>query len=199
MGERHALGARGGAAGELEEATSSRPIFSGLQRLDATRGSPRSATTCSSAGQLGLDGAEQALDLGVVTSSARAALGDDVARVVEVALELAEAERRVDGHGDDARADGAEEGEDEVVVVGQDERDAVALAEAERLERAAVAGARPLDGGVRERVASLPLAGLPSSGMKRKPRVGSVFAASSMAWARVRALGMGRADRRPPV
>ena len=81
--------------------------------------------------------------------------------------------------------------EDEVVVVRQDERDAVALAEAERLERAAVAGARPLDGRVREgRLARRGAAGRgsPSSGMKRKPRVGSAFAASSMPWARVRAL-----------
>jgi hypothetical protein len=73
-----------------------------------------------------------------------------VQRVVEVARELAEAGGRVDRHRDDAGAQGAEEREHEVGVVGQDERDAVALLQAERLERAAEASARPLDARVGE-------------------------------------------------
>ena len=62
---------------------------------------------------------------------------------------------RVDGDGDDAGADGAEKAQDEVVVVRQDERDPVALAQAERLESAAEARAHALDGRVKEKDASL--------------------------------------------
>ncbi len=131
-------------------ATSSRPIFSGLSGSADSR-IPSMATTCSSAGTRRLHGAEQALDLRGGDEDARAALGDDVPRVVEVRLELPERHRRIDGDGDDAGADGAEKAEDEVVVVREDERDAVALAQAEGLQRAAEAGAHALDGRERER------------------------------------------------
>ena len=115
-------------------------------------------------------------------------------------------------------ADRAEEAEDEVVVVRQDERDPVALAQAERLERAAEARAHPLDGregeGSLARVRCLVRAareaapgarpakpGTPVSGTKRKPRVGSAVAASSMAWMIVRGgmakrVGKGRGKSR---
>jgi hypothetical protein len=54
-------------------------------------------------------------------------------------LELAEAERRVDGDGDDAGADGAEEAEDEVLRLREDEGDPVTASQAERLQGPAVA------------------------------------------------------------
>jgi hypothetical protein len=85
------------------------------------------------------------------TTCSRAALGHDVSRVVEIGLELPETDRWIDGHGDDARPERAEEAEDEVFVRRQDERDAVALTEAERLESPPVAAARPLERGEGER------------------------------------------------
>jgi len=131
------------------KAMSSRPIFSG-RRFSSDSRMPSTATTCSRAGDEACTVAEQALDPGGRDECARAALGDDVAGVVEVALELPEAERRVDGDRDDAGAHGAEEAQDEVLGLRKDERDPVALAEAEGLEGAAVAGAGALDGGIRE-------------------------------------------------
>ncbi len=150
MRERDALGPRRGAARELEERHVVEADLLGLERLgrlaDALDGDD-----LLERGTGRLHGAEQALDLGGRHEDPGAALGDDVPRVVEVGLELPERHRRVDGRGDDPGADGAEEAEDEVVVVREDERDPVALAEAERLEGSAEAGAHALDGGEGER------------------------------------------------
>src|SRR5439155_18023669 len=66
-------------------------------------------------------------------------------RVIEVRLELAEAERRIDRHRDDAGANGAEETENEVFVLREDESDSIPFAQADRLKRAAVTRARALD------------------------------------------------------
>ncbi len=148
MRQRHALGARRRAAGELEEGQVVEADLLGSQRLvrlaDALDGDDLLERRAS-----GLHGAEQALDLPGRHEDAGAALGDDVARVVEVGLQLAEGHRRVDRGRDDAGADGAEKAKDEVVVVGQDERDAIALAQAERLQRAAEPGRQALE--LRER------------------------------------------------
>ena len=126
-------------------ATSSRPTFSGLSGSVDSR-MPSMATTCSSAGQADCTVPSRRLIFARGHEDARAALGHDVPGVVEVRLELPEGHRRVDGRGDDAGADRAQKAEDEVVVVREDERDAVALAQAERLERPPEARAHPLDG-----------------------------------------------------
>src|SRR5690606_24851536 len=49
---------------------------------------------------------------------------------VDVAVELAEAQRREHGHWDDAHLGGGEESEDELVWLGDDDTQLVALAEA---------------------------------------------------------------------
>ena len=76
-------------------ATSSSAIFSALsgsRRL----ADPLDGDDLLERRALRLHGAEQALDLRRRDERARAALGDDVARVVEVGLELAERHGRVD-------------------------------------------------------------------------------------------------------
>ena len=147
--ERDALGARRGAAGELEERDVVEGNGRGLERLERLAD--------------GLDGddllqlrarrlhrAEEPLDLRVGDEGLGAALLDDVPRVVEVALEMPDTQRRIDGDRDDPGPDGAEEAKDEVLVGRQDERHPVALAKAQRLQRAAVPRARALDRSERE-------------------------------------------------
>src|SRR6185436_20552082 len=55
-----------------------------------------------------LNGAEQPLDPRIRDERARAGFFDDVPRIVEIALELAETERRIDGNGDDPGTDRAQ-------------------------------------------------------------------------------------------
>ncbi len=156
----------------------------------AGRSSSRMARTLSTATTLASSGTRawmvpsMRLISVLVSEQPGAAAGHDVQRVVEVAGELAEAGGRVDRHGHQAGAEGAEEGEDEVGVVGEDERHPIAPPGAERLEGAAVAGARPLDAAVGEEGLGV-AATLAASSMKRYP-VLVLAAASSMAWTTVR-------------
>ena len=133
VGERDALRPRRRPARELEEGDVVEPDLLGRSGSVDSR-IPSMATTCSSAGHAACTVPSRRLIFAVVTRTRAPLLRDDVPRVVEIALELAERHRRVDGHGDDARADGAEEAEDEVVVVREDERDPVALSQTERLQ-----------------------------------------------------------------
>ena len=74
-----------------------------------------------------------------MTSTRRARRREDVAHGVAVGLHLRERLRRVDRHGDDARGERGDEREDELVRLGEDQRDAIALLQAEREQRVGAA------------------------------------------------------------
>jgi hypothetical protein len=67
---------------------------------------------------------------------ARAARREDVPHGIAVSFHLRERLRRIHRHGDDACRQAAHERQDELVRLGQDERDAIAFLQAELEERA---------------------------------------------------------------
>ena len=141
-----ALRARRRAARELKERDVVEADLLGPERLASTRGCPRWRRPARAPDKLACTVPSRRLILAVVTSARAPHLATMWRVLSRYAWSCPSAERRVDRHRDDPGADRAEEAEDEVVVGREDERDAVALAQAERLERAAVPRAHPLDG-----------------------------------------------------
>jgi len=132
VGEDDALRARGRPARELDQRDVVERDLDRPQIL-ARRAKRVDGDDLLERGAARLDGAEHPRDLRARHERAGARFRDDVARALEPPAELAEPERRVHRHRDEPRPHRAEEGEDEIVALREDERDAVAFSETERL------------------------------------------------------------------